>query len=150
MQKWSDHAPVVLELSGITTYAHDPPAPCQNSSRAVPKHGLQALFQRHTVESQACSQASSMHTTNANKATEGGSDQPHKNSYEASALIMSSVKLVETPETAEALPVYGNPSAQAGRPPAVRQSQKRAMMARDVQVAARKQGKVTNFFSKKS
>jgi hypothetical protein len=47
MQKWSDHAPVFMDLRDMPE--HDPervPEPCGLSSRAVPKNGLKSLFQR--------------------------------------------------------------------------------------------------------
>lgn len=53
MQKWSDHAPVVLDLKGMPE--HDTsclPAPCSLSSRGTPKNSLKAMFQRRAVRPQ--------------------------------------------------------------------------------------------------
>jgi hypothetical protein len=49
VQKWSDHAPVVLDLRDMPEHDSDKlPPPCSLSSRGTPKNSLKAMFQQGT------------------------------------------------------------------------------------------------------
>eukprot|EP00892_Ulva_mutabilis_P000637 jgi/Ulvmu1/10574/UM065_0028.1 len=149
-QKWSDHAPVILELSGITSYDAGPPPPCPNSSRAVPRHGLQALFQRKAVDSLKRSEARVMC---------GGIAGPGAQDISASPCVINDVAIdkacskceptTDNGHTAKTGTSSGKPFSQTDVSTAAARVHKRRVVEHGTN-ATDKQRKVTGFFQKRA
>lgn len=148
LQKWSDHAPVILELSGITTYDDGPPPPCYNSSRAVPKHGLQALFQRKAAESQKVSDASGMRRISLAKGAKDMSEQPCE-PEDTTTEVATDKAASQPPGCTQAGKGCEQRPGQNSCPRSAAVGGKRKVGHRVKQDAATKQRKVTGFFHKK-
>jgi hypothetical protein len=68
VQKWSDHAPVILDMKDMPEHElRNLPPPCCLSSRGTPKNSLKSMFQRSikpkATESAPASQVGSPNTS---------------------------------------------------------------------------------------
>lgn len=147
MQKWSDHAPVILQLSGMTKYPGSPPPPCPLSSRAIPKHGLQALFQQKALTTEV---TKSVHNCVANAASNGATKQPEQSSDLAKQPQLWP-RAVPCDTSAPAGPE--NPTGEAptehDRDNTALKGNKRQALVKPSYCSGSKQQKVTGFFQRK-